>query len=99
MKQKSNNVKRARLNSRGFEQIDGKHYDANDIAAPVVSNLTIRICFILLAMTNLYAHLLDVKGAFLTGEFGNGEQLYMAVPQGLKKYYPAYVDLLLKRSS
>jgi Reverse transcriptase (RNA-dependent DNA polymerase) len=98
MKQKSNNVKRARLNARGYEQVDGEHYDAYDIAAPVVSNLTIRICFILLAMTNWYAHLMDVKGAFLTGEFGNNEQLYMNVPQGFEKYYPNNVVLLLKKT-
>jgi hypothetical protein len=53
MKQNSNNVKRARLNARGFEQVDGEYYNADDIAAPVVSYLTIRICFILLAMTNV----------------------------------------------
>jgi hypothetical protein len=52
-----------------------KHYVPNDIAAPVVSNLTIRNCFILLAITGLYAHILDMKGAFLTGNFGNGEDL------------------------
>jgi hypothetical protein len=98
MKQKSNNVRRARLNARGFEQVDGKHYDATDIAAPVVSNLTIRICFILLAMTGWYAHVMDVKGAFLTGEFGNGEKLYMHVPQGFETFYPGNVVLLLKKT-
>jgi hypothetical protein len=98
MKQKSNNIKRARLNARGFEQVDGKHYDATNIAAPVVNNLTIRTCFILLAMTGWYAHILDVKGTFLTGEFGNGEQLYMTVPQGFEEFYPGNVVLLLKKT-
>jgi hypothetical protein len=74
--------------ARGFEQVDGQHYESNDIAAPVASNLAIRICFVLLPMTEWYAHLMDVKGAFLTGEFGNGEKLYMDVPQGFEQYYP-----------
>jgi hypothetical protein len=37
MKKKSNGVFRARVTARGYEQIDGEHFDANDIAAPVVS--------------------------------------------------------------
>jgi hypothetical protein len=98
MKQKADGTKRARLNARGYEQVDGEHFKADDIAAPVVNTMTIRICFVLLAMTAWYAHLMDVQGAFLTGEFGNGERLYMDVPKGFERYYDAakYVLLLLK---
>jgi Reverse transcriptase (RNA-dependent DNA polymerase) len=98
MKQKSNKEKRARLNARGYEQLDVEHCDAHDIAAPVVRNLTIRICFVLPAMTTWYSQLMDVNGAFPTGEFGDGEQLYMNVPQGFEKYYPTNVVLLLKKA-
>jgi hypothetical protein len=49
-------------------------------------------------MTNWYAHILDVKGAFLTGEFGKGEQLYMEIPQGFEKFYPLHVVLLLQKT-
>jgi hypothetical protein len=38
----------------------------------------------------------DVKGAFLNGDFNNGESIYMEVPQGFEKYYdPLYYVLLL----
>jgi hypothetical protein len=41
--------------------------------------------------------LLDVKGAFLCGNFENGEKIYMEVPQGFEGFYPKnYVLLLLK---
>ena len=41
MKKKSNGVKRARLNGRGYEQVDGEHYDASSIASPVTNDVTI----------------------------------------------------------
>ena len=43
MKKKANGVYRARVTARGFEQIDGEHYDEDDKAAPVVSDITIRV--------------------------------------------------------
>lgn len=42
-----------------------------------------------------YAILVDVKGAFLNGEFTNGEKIYMKVPKGMEKHYPPNVVLLL----
>ncbi len=41
MKKKANGTYRARLNARGYEQVPGKHYDPNSIAAPVTSDVTI----------------------------------------------------------
>jgi hypothetical protein len=38
-------------------------------------------------MTGWYTHILDVKRAFLTGDFGNGEELYMEIPQGVEEIY------------
>jgi hypothetical protein len=100
MKQKPDGTKRCRLNTRGFEQVDGQHCESNDIAAPVVSNLTIRICFALLAMTGWYAHLMDVKGAFLTSEFGNGRNYIWMCPRDLnnitqKAQYCSYKRLFM----
>eukprot|EP00957_Ditylum_brightwellii_P123174 9391202-Ditylum_brightwellii.AAC.1 len=40
MKPKANGTKRARLNARGFKQVDGLHYDSQDLSAPVVNNMT-----------------------------------------------------------
>jgi hypothetical protein len=49
-------------------------------------------------MTNWYAHLVDVKGAILIVEFGNGGQSYLDVPQGFEKFYPSNVVLLLQKT-
>jgi hypothetical protein len=78
--------------------VAGKHYDATSIAAPVTSDTTIRIVLTLLLMANWCGELLDVKGAFLHGEFEEGKRLYMDVPEGFKKYYPVGVVLLLLKT-
>jgi hypothetical protein len=41
MKKKSNGTYRARMNARGFEQVDRRHYDRHDITAPVTNDITI----------------------------------------------------------
>ncbi len=69
------------MNARGFEQVDGVHFDENTKAAPVVNMVTIHLVFILIIMAAMYSELVDVKGAFLCGEFADGEVLYMKVPQ------------------
>jgi len=98
MKKKANGVYRARLNARGYEQVDGLHYDEADKAAPVVNDITVRMILVLMIMAGWWAELLDIKGAFLNGRFQNGEQLYMEVPQGFEKFYPGNVLLLLMRT-
>jgi hypothetical protein len=95
MKKKLNGIFHARLNARGYEQVAGKHYDANSIADPVTSKMTIHIILTLLLMAGWYGELLDVKGVFLHGEFNEGKVLFMDVPEGFKKYYPVGVRLLL----
>jgi hypothetical protein len=98
MKKKANGKFRARLNARGFEQVDGTHYDEDTKAAPVTNETTIRIVLILMAMANWCAHVLDVQGAFLNGRFEDGEELYMQVPEGFVNYYSGNVVLKLKRT-
>jgi hypothetical protein len=39
----------------------------------------------------------DVKGAFLHGEFKDGEVIYMKVPHGFEKFYPDDLVLKLKK--
>jgi hypothetical protein len=71
--------------------VAGKHYHKNSIAAPVA------IVMMLLLMASWYGEFLDVKRAFLRGEFEEGKTLYIKVPEGFRKYYPiGYVLLLLK---
>jgi hypothetical protein len=98
MKKKANGTIRARLNARGYEQVDGEHYDENAKAAPVVNEATIRIVLILMIMTDWHAEAVDVKGAFLHGEFEKGRRIYMEVPQGFEEYYPPNTVLLLKKT-
>jgi len=98
MKLKTNGEHRARLNARGYEQVDGEHYHEDDKAAPVVNDITVRMMFVLIVMGRLWAELLDVNGAFLNGRFQNGEELYMNVPEGFEKFYPSNVLLLLLRT-
>jgi Reverse transcriptase (RNA-dependent DNA polymerase) len=64
MKKKASGDHRARVAARGFEQIDGEHFDMNDKAAPVVTEATIRIVFTLILMRAWYVYVLDVVGEF-----------------------------------
>jgi hypothetical protein len=98
MKKKANGTYRARLNARGYEQIDGEHYDENEKFAPVASDVAIHIVLIMIAMTGWWAELLDVKGAFLCGVFEKGRQMFMATPPGFEKFYPMNVVLLLLKT-
>ena len=98
MKKKANGTLRARLDARGFEQVDGVHYNEDDKAAPVVNDITICIVMTLMVMARWYGHLLDVRGAFLQGTFEPGEQIHMEIPQGFEKCCPKNVVLLLLRT-
>ena len=88
MKKKSNGMHRARINARGFRQIDGEHYDSSSISAPVVNDTTIHNSFALMLMMGGTGKLVDVKGAFLHGTFEDGEKIYLTVPEGSEQYYP-----------
>jgi hypothetical protein len=46
-------------------------------------------------MASMLAHVVDVKGAFLHGEFEDGEIIHMKVPQGFEKHFPEGSVLLL----
>ena len=87
MKRKSNGKYRARCNMRGYEQEDGQHYDSHNISSPVTNDVTICLLFIIMIMAMWAAYLLDVKGAFLHGQFRNGEEIYSEIPDGFQKEY------------
>jgi hypothetical protein len=67
MKKKSNGTYRARLNARGYAQVDGIHYDSSNISSPVTNDTTIRIIMVLMIIFKWSAQLVDVKGAFYVG--------------------------------
>jgi hypothetical protein len=101
MKKKASGIFRARLNARGYKQVPGKHYNPNSIAAPVTSDVKNRIVLTLLLLAKWYAELINVKGAFLHGEFEEGETLYMEIQEDLSStilqamfgcYYKRFTD-------
>jgi hypothetical protein len=72
MKKKSNGTLRGRMNARGFKQVEGQHYNGTTISSPVTNSATITIVLMLMIMASMLAHVVDVKGAFLHGEFEDG---------------------------
>ncbi len=98
MKKKGNGTYQARLNARGFEKVNGKHYDKTQITSPVVNKITVRIILTLICMAHWCVMLLDVKGAFLCGNFENDEEIYMKIPQGFERFYSKNAVLLLLKT-
>ena len=98
MKKKANGAYRGRVAARGFKQKDGVDYFSHSISAPVTTNVTIRIVLVLMLMAGWCAQMLDVNGAFLHGDFTDGEKVHMKVPQGFERWYDPrlYVLLLLQ---
>ena len=95
MKKKSNGTFRARCNLRGFQQRDGEHYESSSISSPVTNATAVRIALTMLALcVGWIAIIVDVEGAFLQGEYTDGEEIYMEVPQGWEEYYDE--DTVLK---
>ena len=97
MKKKASGKYRARLAARGFKQRKGVSYDRDDLFAPVVNELTVKIAFVMMILAGWYAHLMDVKGAFLKCGFRTQHKVAMEVPRGFEKFYPyGWLLLLLK---
>ncbi len=83
--------------ARGFKQVEGQHYNGMTISSPVTNSATIRIVLTLMIIASMLEHVVDVKGAFLHGEFEDGEIIHMKVLQGFKKHFPEGSVLLLKK--
>ncbi|PIL23016.1 hypothetical protein GSI_14323 [Ganoderma sinense ZZ0214-1] len=81
-KDASGNISRyhARLVARGFSQIPGT--DFFDTYAPVAKTASIRTVLALAARLDLEIHQVDVKSAYLNGEFDDNEVIHMSVPLG-----------------
>jgi hypothetical protein len=87
-KKKSNGLFRARMNLLGFKQVNGKHYDEDSVSSPVANIITIHIVLALIAIMTWHAVLVDVRGAFLLGDWESERQIYMEVPQGWEHLFP-----------
>jgi hypothetical protein len=85
MKKKSNGTLRGRINTRGFKQVEGQHYNGMTISSPVTNSATIRIVLVLMVMADMIAHVVDVKGAFVHGEFKDCKKIHMKITKGFKK--------------
>jgi hypothetical protein len=76
MKKKSNGTLHGQMNARGFKQVERQHYDSTTISSLVTNSATIRIVLKLMIMASMLTHVVDVKGAFLQGEFEDGEIIH-----------------------
>ena len=96
MKKKPSGKLRGRLNARGYEQIEGKLYYNDSIAAPVTNANSVRIVLVLMAACPEWiATVIDVEGAFLQGKFVNDEKIYIEVPDGMEEFYGSKKDVAL----
>jgi hypothetical protein len=95
MEKKSNCMLRGLMNARRFKQVKGQHYYGRTISSPVTNSATIRIVLTLMIMTSMLAHVVDVKGAFLHGEFEDWKIIHMKFLQGFEKHFPEENVLLL----
>ena len=62
MKKRANGDYRACLAAHQFKQTQGKSFAHNDISSLVVHDITAQIVLVLMLMTNMSAHLVDVNG-------------------------------------
>jgi hypothetical protein len=94
LKLKASGVVHARCNVRGFEQISHIHYDPDSKSSPVTTQAAVFMAFVLLMMHPTYvAQILDVKEAFLKGNFPSPDEvLLLEVPQGLRRVYDKLGD-------
>jgi hypothetical protein len=67
MKKKASGRYRAKLNARGYEQVDGQNFDSTNISSPVTNDATIRIVIILTIIFGWTAGLIDVQGELFQG--------------------------------
>jgi hypothetical protein len=97
MKKMSNGTLHGRINVRGFKQVEGQHYNASSISAPVMNGMTIKLVLTLMHANGGIAHVVNVKGAFLHGKFKDGEKIYIKIPLGFEEFYDNNTVLLLKK--
>ena len=69
MKKKSNGTFCARINGKRYEQVDGEHFDQDNLAALTIDIVSVREMLVLMLLMKGYAYLVDVNRAFLLGGF------------------------------
>ena len=81
MMKKLNGIFRAGINGRGYEKVDGIHYDGSSIHYPGASDASIRIVGILGLVAVWDSQIVDAKGAFLNGDFDNSKKCTYMSPK------------------
>jgi len=76
-------------------QVPGEHFKSDCISSPVTNEATIRVVMVLSIMFGWENELVDVKGAFLCGNFQDEKTIYMKVPEGFESFYAEGVVLKL----
>jgi len=71
---------KARVVAKGFHQEEGIDYD--EVYAPVSMAATRRTAFAIAAQEGWHLHHIDIKTAFLNGELGASEEVYVSPPPG-----------------
>jgi hypothetical protein len=84
-------------NARQFTQVEGVHYGRSSTHAPVTNSGTIQIVLILMILADCLGWIVNVKGAFLHGEFKDSNKICMKVLYGFEKLYPDDVVLKWKK--
>ena len=80
---KRNGVYRARLVACGYSQIPG--VDFSEVPySPVINDVTYRIMIMMSVLFGYSNVIIDVETAFLHGELGSDEEIYMECPPGLE---------------
>ncbi|XP_073133855.1 uncharacterized protein [Henckelia pumila] len=85
---------KARLFAKGFSQVEGIDY--HEVFSPVVNHSSIRILLVITVMQDLELEQLDVKTAFLHGNFE--ERILMTQPKGFEVGPHSGKVCLLQRS-
>jgi len=89
---KENNIKKARLVARGFQQI--KNVDYTDTYSPTVQTDTLRITISIAASKGWNLRQMDIKAAYLNAPLK--EEIYTKIPIGDKNYNKNKYWLLTK---
>jgi Reverse transcriptase (RNA-dependent DNA polymerase) len=79
-------------------QEEGVHYSNDSLSAPVTNETAFKIIMALLVMANWKAHVIDVRGAFLKGNFDENEVMYLEVPEGFETNFEEVTVLESGRS-
>jgi Reverse transcriptase (RNA-dependent DNA polymerase) len=72
---------RARLITQGFSQVPG--VDFFETYAPIAKMASMCILLAMAVCHDFEIHQVDIKSAYLNGEFEEGEVIYMCLPPGI----------------